>query len=83
MQELELHDMWFQQDGATCHTARVLMDLLRGEFGEHYISRSEPVNQTSSFQLTHWKTILKHLFVGGHPKYWKEYAKIGLSGCTI
>ena len=28
----------------TCHTARVTIDLLRGEFGEHFISRSEPVN---------------------------------------
>ena len=39
MQELDLHDMWFQQDGATCHIARVTMSLLRGEFGEHFISR--------------------------------------------
>ena len=44
MQELDLHDLWFQQDGATCHTAHVSMDLLRGEFGEHFISRSVPVN---------------------------------------
>ena len=44
MQELDLHDMWFQQDGATCHTARVTMDLSRGEFGEHFISHSGPVN---------------------------------------
>ena len=44
MQEPDLHDMWFQQDDATCHTVRVTMDLLRGEFGEHYISHSEPVN---------------------------------------
>ena len=36
--------MWFQQDGDTCHTARVTMDLLRGEFGEHFISPSGPVN---------------------------------------
>ena len=42
MQELDLHDMCFQQDGATCHTARITMDLLRGEFGEHFIS--EPFN---------------------------------------
>ena len=39
MQELDFHDMWFQQDGAKCHTARVTMDLLKGEFGEHFISR--------------------------------------------
>ena len=44
MQELDLHDMWFQQDGATCHTALATMDLLRGEFGEHFLSRSGPVN---------------------------------------
>ena len=25
LQELDLHDMWFQQDGATCHTACVTM----------------------------------------------------------
>ena len=42
LKELHLHNMWFQQDGATCHTACVTMDLLRGEFGEHFISRSGP-----------------------------------------
>ena len=36
--------MWFQQDGATCHTTRVIMDLLRSEFGAHFISRSGPLN---------------------------------------
>ena len=44
MQDLDLHDMLFQQDSATCHTARITMDLLRGEFGEHFISSSGPVN---------------------------------------
>ena len=44
MQEFDLHDRWFQQDGVTCHTARLTMELLRGEFGEHFISRSGPVN---------------------------------------
>ena len=34
----------WQQDGATCRTARVTLDLLRGEFGEHFISRSGLVN---------------------------------------
>ena len=53
MQELDLHDMWFQQDGVTYHTARVTMDLLRGEFGEHFISRSGPVNWLPrSYDLT-------------------------------
>ena len=44
LQELELHGMWFQQDGATCHTARATIDLLKGEFDEHFISRTVPVN---------------------------------------
>ena len=44
MQELDLHGMWFQQDGAIWHTARVTMNLLRDEFGEHFISRSGPLN---------------------------------------
>ena len=36
--------MWFQQDGDICHTACGTIDLLRGEFGEHFISHSGPVN---------------------------------------
>ena len=40
MQEFQLHVMWFKQDGAICHTARVTMDLLRGEFGEQVRDRS-------------------------------------------
>ena len=65
MQELNLHDTWFQQDDATSHTVRVTIDLLRGEFGEHFISRSGPVNwppiQASPLQLTYWKTTLKSM----------------------
>ena len=40
MQELDLHDMWFEQDGTICHTARLTIDLLRCEFGEYFISHS-------------------------------------------
>ncbi|GFU92167.1 uncharacterized protein TNCV_2530261 [Trichonephila clavipes] len=36
--------MWFQQDGATCHTARATIDLLRDTFGDRLISRFGPVN---------------------------------------
>ena len=32
-------DMWFQQDGATCHTANETMNLLRDNFGDRIISR--------------------------------------------
>ena len=38
MLELDLHDVCFQQDGATCHTARLTMDLLRGKLGKHFLT---------------------------------------------
>ncbi|GFU28592.1 heat shock 70kDa protein 8 [Trichonephila clavipes] len=45
--ELNNHDvqeMWILQDGATCHTARATIDLLRDTFGDRIISRFGPVN---------------------------------------
>ncbi|GFX69153.1 putative transposable element [Trichonephila clavipes] len=45
--ELNNHDvqeLWFQQDGATCHTARATIDLLNDTFGDRLISRLGPVN---------------------------------------
>ncbi|GFV01375.1 putative transposable element, partial [Trichonephila clavipes] len=45
--ELNNHDvqeLWFQQDGATCHTARATIDLLKDTFRDRLISRFGPVN---------------------------------------
>ncbi|GFY14510.1 uncharacterized protein TNCV_1315641 [Trichonephila clavipes] len=45
--ELNSHDvqeLWFQQDGATCHTARATIDLLKDTFGDRLISRFGRVN---------------------------------------
>ncbi|GFT50507.1 uncharacterized protein TNCV_551261 [Trichonephila clavipes] len=45
--ELNNHDvqkLWFQQDGAKCHTARATIYLLKGTFGDRLISRFGPVN---------------------------------------
>ncbi|GFW61478.1 uncharacterized protein TNCV_347261 [Trichonephila clavipes] len=45
--ELNDHDvqeLWFQQDGATCPTARATIDLLKYTFGDRLISRFGPVN---------------------------------------
>ncbi|GFV71572.1 uncharacterized protein TNCV_1397691 [Trichonephila clavipes] len=45
--ELNNHDvleLWFQQDGATCHTARATIDLLKDTFGDRLISHFGPVN---------------------------------------
>ncbi|GFX19197.1 putative transposable element [Trichonephila clavipes] len=54
--ELNNHDnqeLWFQQDGATCHTARATIDLLKTTFGDRLISHFGPVNwPPSSCDLT-------------------------------
>ncbi|GFW89302.1 transposable element Tc3 transposase [Trichonephila clavipes] len=54
--ELNNHDvqeLWFQQDGATCHTARDTIDLLKNTFGDRLISRFGPVNwPPKSWDLT-------------------------------
>ncbi|GFU29093.1 uncharacterized protein TNCV_4836971 [Trichonephila clavipes] len=45
--ELNNHDvqeLWFQQDGARCHTARATIDLLKDTYGDRLISRFGPVN---------------------------------------
>ncbi|GFW04571.1 transposable element Tc3 transposase [Trichonephila clavipes] len=44
--ELNDHDvqeLWFQQDGSTCHTACATIDLLKDTFGDRLISRLGPV----------------------------------------
>ncbi|GFU17906.1 putative DD41D transposase [Trichonephila clavipes] len=45
--ELNNHDiqeLWFEQDGATCHTACVTIDLLKDTFGDRLISHFGRVN---------------------------------------
>ncbi|GFX02485.1 putative transposable element [Trichonephila clavipes] len=39
-----VQELWFQQDGATCHTARATIDLLKDTLGDRLISRLGPVN---------------------------------------
>ena len=38
LEDLEEEDLWFQQDGATCHTARQTTQLLRDKFPDRLIS---------------------------------------------
>ncbi|GFV57004.1 putative transposable element [Trichonephila clavipes] len=40
----DVQELWIQQDGATCHTARAIIDLLKETFGDNLISRFGPVN---------------------------------------
>ncbi|GFS92007.1 transposable element Tc3 transposase [Trichonephila clavipes] len=35
----DVQELWFQQDGATCHTARATIDLLKNTFGDRLILR--------------------------------------------
>ncbi|GFT78225.1 putative DD41D transposase [Trichonephila clavipes] len=39
-----VQELWFQQDGAIYHTARATIDLLKDTFGDRLISRFGPVN---------------------------------------
>ncbi|GFX13242.1 putative transposase [Trichonephila clavipes] len=40
----DVQELWFQQDGATCHTAFATIDLLKDTFGDHLISCFGSVN---------------------------------------
>ncbi|GFX65331.1 DUF4817 domain-containing protein [Trichonephila clavipes] len=42
--EANPQELWFQQDGATCHTARATIDLLKDTFGDRLISPFGHVN---------------------------------------
>ncbi|GFV48448.1 transposable element Tc3 transposase [Trichonephila clavipes] len=44
MNNHDVQELWFQQDGAICHTARATIDLLKDTFGDRLISRFGPVN---------------------------------------
>ncbi|GFX66705.1 putative DD41D transposase [Trichonephila clavipes] len=33
----DVQELWFQQDGATCHTVRATIDLLKDKFGDRLI----------------------------------------------
>ena len=55
--------MWFQQGCAICHTARVTVDLLSGQFGEHFISRSGPVNWPPRSDNFLWGYVNAHVYI--------------------
>ena len=39
IEEEDIDNIWFQQDGATCHTAETALDVLRPVFEDRIISR--------------------------------------------
>ena len=44
LNEMDLNQLWFQQDGATSHTSRETIALLRSKFDDRIISRNGEVN---------------------------------------
>ncbi|GFT79571.1 mariner Mos1 transposase [Trichonephila clavipes] len=44
LSEANPQELWLQQDGATCHTARATIDLLKDTFDDRLISHFGPVN---------------------------------------
>ena len=43
IQENDIGNIWFQQDGAPCHTAEATLDILRSVFEDRIISRRADV----------------------------------------
>ena len=46
LDDMDLKDMWFQQDGATSPTANVTINLLASKFGERVISGNGRLGRT-------------------------------------
>ena len=43
IEEDDIANIWFQQDGATCHTADATLDVLRPVFEDRIINRTADV----------------------------------------
>ena len=43
IKEEDIGNIWFQQVGATCHTAEITLDVLRPSFEDRIISRRADV----------------------------------------
>ena len=53
IEEEDIGNIWFQQDGATCHTAEDTLDVLHPVFEDRFISRrSDVVWPSRSCDLT-------------------------------
>ena len=55
IEEKDIGNIWFQQDGATCHTTEATLDVLRTVFEDRIISRrADVVWPPRSCDLTLW-----------------------------
>ena len=48
MEDIDAENMWFQQDGAPCHTATETLELLKDKFGNRRISRNGDVSSVAN-----------------------------------
>ena len=51
IEEKDIANIWFQQDGATCHTAEATVDVLRPIFADRGVLAKISVAPTSQRQL--------------------------------
>ena len=56
IEEEDMGNIWFQQDGATCHTAEATLDALRPVFQDRIISR-RLANSELRFDTYYWTII--------------------------
>ena len=57
---VNVNDVWFQQDDATCHTSHATINLLRQTFDGRLISRNGDINWSPiSYDLTLRKYFLR------------------------
>ena len=43
LDDVDVDDLWYQQDGAICYTANEIINLLKETFGQRIMSRRGPV----------------------------------------
>ena len=50
IEEEDIDNIWFQQDGATCHTTEAILDILNPVFEDRIISRRAELSVTPTRQ---------------------------------
>ena len=56
---IDVKDVWFQQEGATCHTSHATNDLIRQTFDVHWISRNSDFDGSQEAAIWHRGSSLK------------------------
>ena len=62
IEEEDIGKIWFQQDGATCHTAEATLDVMRPVFEDRIISRKADIvwpPQSCDYYLRRQRSVLR------------------------